>query len=493
MKKRIFLIFLCLLLVLFCLPVSAEQSEEVQIYANSRAAVYNIQTKTFLYDISGDTRTVAATSTKVCALILLHDYFASQPLTEITVEAAHLKGIGTAVDPSTPMLGLKKGNVYTAQSLIAATCVSWSNDAISPLIHTYCSMNGIEYKEFAQKMTELAKSIGCTDTVYVEPLGMSDMGNYTTAKDIALLCAEFYGRYDLYTASNQGTYLLKGKAEKKDGTLEDTRFTVHTRNYLLSPRIMAGNTHPDANGLFAGQASSRGGYCVATAVESGPLTYITVVTDGCMYLYDEEGVRYFEEGKNPYDDIKTLIEWVKNRFEYVTLCKKGDAVDEIFVEQGKNTDHVVLQAQEKIETIHPKGEDLSSLEVKLTYNTERVYTVADESGATKYAVKAPVKGGEVLGMAEYILNGNLVGKTQLLAADEIDTETAIKFLEKIESALFSPMAVTVLTVVLVLAGLYITYCVIALIVRVVKKVKKDAAATQKEQKLKQLKNKKDNK
>jgi len=250
---------------------------------------------------------------------------------------------------------------------------------------------------------------------------------------------------------------------------------------------MPGNSLKGARGFFAGQAFASGNYCVATSVEDGPLTYIVVVLDGCMYLYDEEGVRYFDEGKNPYTDVKTLVNWAKNRYSYVNLCLAGDAVDEILLEQGRNTDHLVVCAQKQIQTITHVGDDLSGMEVKITYDTDRVYTIQGKDGKEHYAVKAPVTKGETLGMAEYILNGIVIGSTPLLAADNVDTDTVIKFFETIEKMLFSQTAKTILTVVAVLIGLYVLYCVAAFTVRVIKKVKKDVSDTKNEQKLKELK------
>lgn len=484
MKKIIVCILLTLCLLFSSFGVYAEESvtesDELIIYSGCKAVVYNPQTGTFIFEQDGDDRVEPATTAKMTALILIYDLFSARLHTEITLESKHLRDIGTASNPATPMIGLKAGNVYTVYELIKAACVSWANDAVNPLIYAYCDEKGIEYEDFADVMTEYAASVGCEDTRYREPLGKNDLGSRTSARDVALLCAEFYNRYDLLSASSQAYYVLQGS-------------TIHTRNYLLSERIMAGNYLKNARGFFAGQAHAAGDYCVATSVENGPLTYIVVVLDGCMFLYDDEGNRYFEEGKNPYTDVKALVEWAKDRYNYFTLCRAGDALDEIILEQGKNSDHIVVCAKDKIEAISHTDDDLSGLEITITYDTERVYTVTGADGKPRYAVKAPITKGEILGMAEFTLNGNPVGSTPLLAADSIDTDTVIKFFETMESMLFSSTAKTILTVILVLVGLYIVYCVAAFTVRVVKKVKKDAADTKKEQKLKELKERKNKK
>lgn len=484
LKRIIVCILLTLCLVFSSFGVYAEESEtdsaELSIYGGCKAVVYNPQTGTFIFEQDGDDRTEPATSAKMTAVILIYDLFSARLNTEITVEAKHLRNIGAATNPATPMIGLKAGNTYTVDELIKAACVSWANDAVNPLIYAYCEEKGIPYEDFPDIMTEYAESIGCEDTRYRDPLGKNDLGSRTSARDVALLCAEFYNRYDLLSASSQAYYVLQGS-------------TIHTRNYLLSQRIMAGNYLSGARGFFAGQAHAAGDYCVASSVENGPLTYIVVVLDGCMYLYDEEGNRYFEEGKNPYTDVKSLVQWSKDRYNYFTLCRSGDALDEIILEQGKNSDHIVVCARDKIEAVSYTKDDLSGLEIKITYDTERVYTVTGEDGKEYYAVKAPITKGEILGMAEFTLNGNLVGTTSVLAADSIDTDTVVKFFETVESMLFSSTAKTVLTVVLVLVGLYIIYCVAAFTVRVVKKVKKDVSDTKKEQKLKELKERKNKK
>ena len=491
MKKIFLTLFIIILICASVFPAFAEESGEVSdisapetdepsIYQNCKAVIYNPQTGTFVYDHKGDARAEAATSAKMTALILIYDLFSTNLNSVITVKKEHLTDIGAATNPATPMIGLKAGNTYKIEELIKAVCVSWANDAINPLIYAYCEKKGIEYEDFAKEMTLYAESIGCTDTRYKEPLGRGDMGNATTAKDVALICAQFYNRYDLFISSAAGYYVLQGS-------------TIHTRNYLLSERIMPGNYLKGARGFFAGQAFASGNYCVATSVEDGPLTYIVVVLDGCMYLYDEEGVRYFDEGKNPYTDVKTLVNWAKNRYSYVNLCLAGDAVDEILLEQGRNADHLVVCARDKIQTISLVGDDLSGMEIKITYDTDRVYTVTGKDGKEHYAVKAPVAKGETLGMAEFILNGTVIGTTPLLAADNVDTDTVIKFFETVESMLFSETAKTILIIVAVLLGLYVVYCLSAFTVRIIKKVKKDVADTKNEQKLKELRARRENK
>lgn len=484
LKKITALILLILCLLFSSFGVYAEETsteeEQLTIYGGCKAVVYNPQTGTYIFEQDGDDRTEPATSAKMTAVIIIYDHFSSNLYKEITVESKHIRSVGSPSNPATPMIGIKAGNVYTVEELIKAACVSWANDAVNVLIHAYCEEKGIEYDDFSDIMTEYAEGIGCEDTRYREPLGKNELGSRTSARDVALICAEFYNRYDLLTASSQAYYILQGS-------------TIHTRNYLLSERIMAGNYLKNARGFFAGQVHAAGDYCVATSVENGPLTYIVVVLDGCMYLYDEEGNRYFDEGKNPYTDVKALVNWSKDRYNYFTLCRAGDALDEILLEQGKNSDHIVVCAKDKIEAVSHTGDDLSGLEIKIIYDTDRVYTVTGEDGKTRYAVKAPITKGEILGMAEFTLNGNFVGSTQLLAADSIDTDTVVKFFETVESMLFSSTAKTILTVILVLVGLYILYCVAAFTVRVVKKVKKDANDTKKEQKLKELKERKNKK
>ena len=481
MKKSIFALLLLVCMLLTAFPAAAEGEEERPlIYEGCKAVVYNPQSATFVYEQDGDARTESATSTKMTAVMIVFDNFRTRLDTVVTVTAASIKDVGNASNPATPMVGIKAGNTYTVEELLRTACVSWANDVVNTLIHAYCGDTDTDYRDFPDIMTEFAKSIGCEDTRYKEPLGKNGMGNRTSARDVALLCNEFYNRYEIFTATAQPYYVLQGS-------------NIHNRNFIFSERIMPGNTIKGARGFFAGQASAMGGYCVATSYENGPLTYIVVVLDGCMFLYDEEGVRYFEEGKNPYKDVKTLIDWAKKSYNFITLCRAGEALDELVLQQGKGEDHLVVCAKNKIETITKTGSDLSGLEIKITYDTERVYTIQTEDGKEKKAIKAPVTKGEQIGMAEFIFNGAVVGNTQLLAAESIDADTVINFFDTVEQMLFSPTAKTILTVVLVLAGLYVLYCVTAFGVRTYKKVKKDVADTKKEQKLKELKERKNKK
>ena len=95
-------------------------------------------------------------------------------------EALLAKNIGQMGDISAPMLGLTPNGKLTVRQLITASLVSAANDACFTLAF-YAS--GGDIPAFVEKMNEKAKSLGCQNTKFTNPVGLTDGESYTTRKD----------------------------------------------------------------------------------------------------------------------------------------------------------------------------------------------------------------------------------------------------------------------------------------------------------------------
>lgn len=467
--KRFISAAACFLALLLLLPSLTVYASGPDIAPGCMAVVYNPQSGKFLFSQNGGGSTEPTVTAKMVALLLIYAEFRTDMSAEITVTAESIRNVGTAYDTSTPMIGLTAGSTFTAQELISCAAVSWANDCINPLIYALCARQGIEYSDFDEKMTEYAESLGCKATLYKEPLGRAGRGSKTTAEDVALICSEFYNCYDLLSLSSAGYYSLRGS-------------TIHNRNYLFSERIVSGCTLGGMRGMCAGQYASSGGYCLCSAYDYGALTYIFVIMNGGILLFDEEGNRYFNPSANPYADISALRTWVTAEYGYVTLCEKGDAVAELTADRAQGTDHLVLSASETVRVLLESSYSEADITERINYDLSRITSSRDSSGKTIYTISAPVTKGETLGMISYLYNGEVIGSSPLVASDNLDTDTVLDFFDKAKEMLFSPTALTIFRVLLILAALYVAYCIAAFAVRVVKKVKKDAAETKKQQK-----------
>ena len=131
----------------------------------------------FAQDIDGIRH--PASLTKMMTLYLLFQDLSAGKLTlnsPITVSAR-----ATYVAPS--KLGVKAGDSITVETAIRAIVVKSANDVATAIAE---NLGGTE-SAFAQRMTRTARSIGMTNTTFLNASGLPNPGQVTTARDMATL------------------------------------------------------------------------------------------------------------------------------------------------------------------------------------------------------------------------------------------------------------------------------------------------------------------
>ena len=92
----------------------------------------------------------------------------------------------TLVEPT--KLYLKTGHKYTRGQLLKAILVRSANDASVALARDVAG----SVQRFAQLMTLRARSLGMSNSVFLNPHGLTQKGQYSTARDIAKLARQAY-------------------------------------------------------------------------------------------------------------------------------------------------------------------------------------------------------------------------------------------------------------------------------------------------------------
>lgn len=173
-KVLALLIVLTLLFSLFTIYVASGNLPSVSARA---ATLYEPETGRFLYKKDADTRLPMASTTKIMtALIALEQLL---PDRAITVD-------GRACGIEGSSVYLKPGEIISAEALIYALMLRSANDAAEALAYEISgSIEG-----FAELMNARVKSLGLTDTHFVNPHGLDHKEHYTTAHDLAIITAE---------------------------------------------------------------------------------------------------------------------------------------------------------------------------------------------------------------------------------------------------------------------------------------------------------------
>ncbi len=167
-------------------PLVAQTSENTR-YA---AIVVDAETGEVLFARHADSRRYPASITKVMTL-----YLAFEALTEGKVKLDDVITVSPRAASQPPSkLGLAAGQTITLDDAMKATAVRSANDMAMVIAEHV----GGSQDRFAAQMTLKARELGMTQTRYVNPNGLPDARQITSARDLAILARAVMRDYPQY-------------------------------------------------------------------------------------------------------------------------------------------------------------------------------------------------------------------------------------------------------------------------------------------------------
>ena len=230
-KRRFLILMLCILL-LVPFPVQAAEPDTIPgnesvlggsfvpsdapEITGTTAIVMDMDTGDILYEKDCHKRAEPASTTKLLTAILAVDNL--NPSDVITVKDGALEGISY----DAVRIWLSPGETMPVSDLLYALLLPSANDAANVLAMAVAGT----IPNFATKMNETAKALGCKDTHFVNANGLPDPQHYTTAYDMALIARAAYGRSRIRDVLGTPAYWIPATnmAEERE---------LWTTNYLL--------------------------------------------------------------------------------------------------------------------------------------------------------------------------------------------------------------------------------------------------------------------
>ena len=246
------LLSLMLILALAMVPTTqplVAQSPENTRYA---AIVVDAESGEVLFARHADSRRYPASITKVMTL-----YLAFEALTEGKVKLDDVITVSPRAASQPPSkLGLAAGQTITLDDAMKATAVRSANDMAMAIAEHV----GGSQDRFAARMTLKARELGMTQTRYVNPNGLPDARQVTSARDLAILARAVMRDYPQY-------YRYFG--------LHD--WVYEGRDYRNTNGLL--RTEPGYDGMKTGYTNASGYNLAASAVRDGR-RLITIVLGG---------------------------------------------------------------------------------------------------------------------------------------------------------------------------------------------------------------------
>lgn len=203
-------------------------------------------------------RSVASTQKLVTALVILDAGNLDKP---VRVEASDVR-----VEPT--VLGLRPGESYTRRNLLYVLLVKSCNDVANVLARD----NAGSIPAFAAKMNAKARSLGCYNSSFKNPHGLTAPGQYSTARDMARVAMAAYRHPVIRDASRRSSYTFR----RNNGQM----VTLKSTNELL--RVM-----PECNGMKTGYTNAAGRCLISTANRAGRDVILVQLGTKTKYIWDD--------------------------------------------------------------------------------------------------------------------------------------------------------------------------------------------------------------
>lgn len=345
------------------LPTTADQTGNFLNLTCGAAVLIDQDTGTVLYEHNSHEKLRPASVTKVMTILLIMEAIDSGQLkyTDKISCSANASNMGGS------QIWLDESEELTVDEMLKAICVVSANDCVIAMAE---HLAGSE-EAFVQKMNERAKELGMNDTTFKNAHGLDTEGHLTSAYDIALMSRELLSKHPDITKYT--TIWMD--------TLRDGKSQLVNTNKLVK-------TYNGATGLKTGSTSLALYNLSASATRDG-FNLIGVILKA-------------ENSKVRFAEAKQLLDYGFSTYTYKQFAKKGEIVNSINVEKGV-LDTVNVIYENDARSLVKKGEE-AKIEQEIMLDMK---------------VNAPINKGQKLGEVIYTLNGKEVGKTSLIAEEEV--------------------------------------------------------------------------
>lgn len=381
----------------------------------------NTDTNTVVYEKNPNQKIYPASITKLMTAILVMQKFEGKMDTQVTVLQSDLSPLA-GTDSSTALL--KVGEQLSIKDLLYCLLLPSGNDAALILAR----VTGGDVKNFIAMMNKEAQSIGAKNTHYVNPHGLQDDEQYTTAYDTYLIAKKAMTFGDLRQIVATPKYTMPQTNKNPAHILLNT-------NEMLS----SGSPYFDkyVQGIKTG-TTSKAGACLVSYAQKDGYTYYCVAMGGVDSTINGK------KSNTALADTKALYTWAFSGFKVNSLIDIKEPQAQVKVELAWQKDHILLLPDRQFNALVPSTYDKKDLKIQPV-------------GLPK-SVTAPVKKGQKICTADILLKGQKIGTVNLVASEDVALSQPLYILNMI-GKFFGSIWFKIVSVVLVI--ILVSYVVLS--------------------------------
>lgn len=260
-----------------------------------------------------------------------------------------------------PQIWLNVGEQITVDELVKSITIGNANDACVALAE---AIGGSE-SDFVSMMNNKAQQLGMNNTVFINCTGIEIAGQYSSARDIAILSKELL-KYEKFIP-----YMTTWMTDVRNG-----------QTNLVNTNTMV-RTYKGITGLKAA-TSQEAGNCLAISANRNNLHLICVML-GC------------NDAKQRFVDAKVLLDYTFSVNQYFNPQLTKDELKDIRVKGGEQK-KVSIRCEDKTGIVISRG---------TSKNVKTNIVLTEE-------IEAPVKKGQVVGEVQFYDGEKLLFKTNII-------------------------------------------------------------------------------
>ncbi len=355
-NKNKIITVLILAAVVFSMFTIYIYSSDKPITGAKAAALYEPETKSFLYTKNEHARLGMASTTKIMTALIALESLDPEKTIETDKRAVGIEGSS---------LYLEEGEALSVLDLIYGLILQSANDAATVLA---LEISG-NVEDFAILMTNRAKELGLCDTEFKNPHGLDADGHYTSAHDLAIITA--------HALSNESFRKIASTYKKEIVSSHKTRILVNHNKLLKS--------YEGCIGVKTGYTKKTGRSLVSAAEREG-LTLIAVTLNA----------------PDDWSDHRKMLDYGYSFLRKENLAKELEYRYEIPVISGEK-EKLYISNRDAFSYIHENDGSEFDVSVKLQ----------------RYC-QAPIKEGDIMGSVIFTQNGKKIGEIPLTAEETVN-------------------------------------------------------------------------
>lgn len=376
MKLKFKYLFVTLsIILLLSIFTTSYANNNFDIYSPSCILIDSNSGK-ILYEKNAYNKMYPASTTKIMTAILVLENCKLNDIVTVSENAVSLN----SVPESYTRANLKSGEKLSIEDLLNVLLIPSANDAAIALAeHVSGSVD-----EFSKIMNLKAKEIGCINTNFVNPNGVHNTNQFTTAYDMSLI-----GKYAMendtfrkIVTKTSCNLPITNMYDKDDRKFKNTNELLTSDNYY----------YEYTTGIKTGYTDSAKN-CIVASCKKDDHEFIVVVL-GANKMTSSENDRAH--------DCITLFNYAIENYKEKIISNPETTIKQIEIELSNNTKKtldVLVEKEIKAKTI----QDISTLKPEITINEN---------------LQSPILKGFIVGKISYTID-NITYTSNLIAGNNV--------------------------------------------------------------------------